>query len=325
MASFRTEIKLEPSRSAINHADSIVTIGSCFSDSIGNKLLQNKFLTAVNPLGTIYHPIGIAKSVGNALKGEINPNHFTHHRERWFHFDFHSRFSGADKEELRRKLEAAQADLKDAVLQAKWILITAGTAWGYKRISSGETAVNCCQAPGKEFEKRLYSIGEMTSSFQKMRDEIGRVNPSLQWILTVSPVRHLNDGLEGNAVSKSALRLFCHQLTFENVFYFPAYEIMTDDLRDYRFYSRDMIHPSEEAADYIWEKFSEQFFAKETADIMRRWQRVRKSLLHRPFNPSGASHEKFLNQMREELLLLQSSVDVKEELKRIEENLTRIK
>lgn len=317
MTSFRTEIKLEPSQSPVSHTDSIMTIGSCFSDSIGNKLLENKFITDVNPLGTIYHPLGIAQSILNALKGVIAQKHFIHHQDRWYHFDFHSRFSGSTKEELQSKLETAQAQVKKSILQAKWIVVTFGTSWGYVLKKSNDRVVNCHQVPGKEFEKQFYSIEEMEETFHYLYHIVEEVNPSLQWIFTVSPVRHLRDGMEGNAVSKSALRVLCHQLQNGGAFYFPAYEIMMDDLRDYRFYSRDRTHPSEEAIDYIWEKFSGQFFNKETTDILYRWCQVRKSLLHRPFNPEGKSYENFLKQVREELLALQNKIDVKEELKKL--------
>lgn len=183
--------------------------------------------------------------------------------------------------------------------------------------------VNCHQVAGNEFEKYLYEWEEMEEKMGYVLHRIREQNPSLQWLFTVSPVRHTRDGLEGNAVSKSALRLLCNQLHAGE--YFPAFEIMMDDLRDYRFYARDMIHPSEAAIDYIWDIFSERYFTRETTDILHRWSQVKKSLLHKPFNPIGKPYENFLNQVREELLALQNKIDVRKELKRIEESLLHLK
>jgi hypothetical protein len=197
------------------------------------------------------------------------------------------------------------------------ILVTYGTAWVYKRVDCGEIVSNCHKMPTKNFVKRLMKEDEIVQSFREMNATLLELNPNAKVIVTVSPVRHLKDGLEQNSVSKAILRTACNTMVtqFKNVEYFPAYELMMDDLRDYRFYKSDMIHPSEEAENYIWEKFGEKYFSEDTKNFIKKWESIVSALNHKAFHPSSHGHQIFLKDTLRRLEDLKTSVDVSEELR----------
>jgi hypothetical protein len=196
------------------------------------------------------------------------------------------------------------------------ILITYGTAWSYSRKDTGEAVANCHKLPQGNFQKRLLNSDEVVESFGLLFNRLRNLNPDISIILTLSPVRHLRDTLELNSVSKAVLRVACHHIAeqFESVEYFPAYEMMMDDLRDYRFYKSDMLHPTEDAEDYIWDKFSEKYFTSETKTFLKEWGSVLAALAHRPFHPASEAHQRFLKETLKKLEGLKSSVDVREEI-----------
>lgn len=305
MEQFRTELPIIPAPSLIDHAMRIVTTGSCFSDNIGQKLSESKFRVNVNPLGTCYNPISIHKGL---MMNKPDENLFVESQGTYRHFDFHSKFAGGSKDEVRdaivKQLPTHESNI---------VLITYGTSWVYKHKATDKVVANCHKRPQSEFEKVLLTVEDIVMSFAELR---GFLEPGQRVIITLSPVRHIKDTLELNSVSKSILRHAIHEIkaNFLNVDYFPAYEIMMDDLRDYRFYEADMIHPSQVAIDYIWEKFGERYFSKETRDINAKWEKISKSLNHRVFNEGTEQHKKFLGGVLKELEEVSEKLDVRKEI-----------
>jgi hypothetical protein len=305
MEQFRTELTIVP-KPMIHHGSSIATMGSCFSDNIGQKLAENKFNVVVNPLGTCYNPLSIHKGL---LMTKPDEDLFIESNGAWRHFDFHSKFFATTKEELRELLRKLLPVPKQDLF-----IITYGTSWVYKHKATGKIVANCHKRPQNEFEKILLTTQQIIESFEELRTSIKQ-----KVILTLSPVRHIKDTLELNTVSKSILRHAIHQL--KDAEYFPAYEIMMDDLRDYRFYDRDLIHPSAVAIDYIWQKFGEKYFSKDTRELNEKWQKVLRSLNHRVFRDRSAEHKKFLAGVLGELKSLNDVLNVSEEIKEIEDRI----
>ncbi|QCR21004.1 GSCFA domain-containing protein [Pontibacter sp. SGAir0037] len=305
---FRTEVQVAPSSLNLSLHSNVVTIGSCFADVIGSKLRQNKVEALVNPFGTIFNPLSASLLIA-AASGKSYPfeDHLVQHQGIWFAYDLHSSLSSPSKAELlltiARRVQLTQASLQKADL----LILTLGTAVGYKLNSTGDLVANCHKLPAKQFTRHLLSAEEIVTSLDKINALLQPINPTLKVLLTVSPVRHLKETIEVNTVSKAILRVACHQLTarHENMLYFPAYEIMLDDLRDYRFYKRDMIHPSEEAEDYIWQKFTAAYFNKDFNMFMQEWGKMKRALSHKAFHPASEAHQTFLRNTLKQLKELQ--------------------
>lgn len=314
---FRTEIKLEKSALGISLKQEILTAGSCFSDAIGIKLAENKFPVLINPFGTSYNPISIHKTLRAALNGALPLSHsYFEHGGIYSHYDFHSEFSHPDKSVVEDNVKSAIQTAHRFVKDTHWIIITYGTAWVYKRTETNDIVSNCHKMPSQNFTKELLTEKKIIESFEGLYQNLKAVNPSCRIMLTVSPVRHIKDSLQLNSVSKAILRTTCHILSelHPNVVYFPSYEIMMDDLRDYRFYKSDMLHPSVDAEEYIWEKLSEAYFDKTTLDFLTRWKPIYTALQHRPFHAQSDSHQKFLKQLLADLKELNGTVNVEEEI-----------
>ena len=315
--SFRTEIELLPHPVKLNHPDPILTIGSCFSDTVGQKLKENKFKVTANPFGTTYNPLSIFRHIHRCISCSYPPeNSYALSQGLYCNLHFHSSFNNVARETVQKQIEQAIDTAHNKLSDTKWLVITLGTAWAFKEINTGDIVANCHKIPMKNFTRELMSVDEITDSFHAMHRELLAANPHIKLILTVSPVRHLKDGLEGNTISKSILRLACDKITkaFSNVTYFPSYEIMLDDLRDYRFYKRDFIHPSEEAVDYIWESFAQAYFSRETRQLLKEWEGLQKSIAHRPFNPKSETYHKFLLNTLEKINQLNGPLDLQDEL-----------
>lgn len=325
MKLFRTPLKPVPSPKKITLHDAVLTMGSCFAEGIGSRLHQNKFRTSVNPFGTVYNPLSIHHLLEMVLENSPVPEQgFIGSRGMWYHYDFHSVFSGSSQHELSLSIEETVRKQNQLLPEIKWLILTYGTAWIYERKDTGALVANCHKVPNDQFRKRLVREQELVDSFRRLHQKLSRVAPELNILLTVSPVRHLKDTHELNQVSKSVLRTTCHTLTeaFSNVTYFPAYEIMMDDLRDYRFYKADMIHPSDEAEAYIWSLFADTFFNDRTKELINRWQEIQTALNHKPFHPGSEDHRKFLRNMLKKLKALPEEMDVSGEVNRILNDLT---
>ncbi len=324
MNSFRTELSPTPEKSKIDHPSRILTIGSCFSDSIGNKLKENKFETLVNPFGTVYNPVSIHELLTHACVQTYPPkNTHVYHQGLYFNYQFHSKFFAEQEAELTRKIRVAIDGCHQFIKDSRVLIITYGTAFVYQRIDTHEIVANCHKMPGSEFKKRLLGIEEIVSSFGSM-NKIIKDNLSIEKIiLTVSPVRHLKDSLELNSLSKSALRVACQKIVdqFPMTEYFPSYEIMMDDLRDYRFYKADMIHPTELAEDYIWKKFSLTYFSKSTVELLKLWDGIKKAISHRPLQATSSSHKAFIEETIVRLEELREQIDIEEELSQLKSQL----
>jgi len=320
MAGFRTELSVNSSPVSIDHRAGTITIGSCFADAIGQQLINHKFATLANPFGPVYNPISIHKLLYNAANlCAPDPEQLIQVGELWAHPDYHSRFCRSSAEEVIQAINESTTITNGALAGCGAVVITYGTAIVFESVSTGEVVANCHKLPGKFFRQRLLTIEEIEADFRKIYATLRRQGVG-QFILTVSPVRHLKDTLEINGVSKSLLRLACHRIstTEQNTTYFPAYEIMMDDLRDYRFYAEDMIHPSGVAETYIWQKFSDAYFSKATRELILKWDDIYKALQHRPFHPEGEGYMRFLNDVKAKLISLSPQLDVSSELRSIE-------
>jgi len=317
MNHFRTVVSPGASPQNMGFSDRILTIGSCFADAIGTRLKLNRLKVLANPFGNLYNPHSIHNAVRYALYNEFPAAHTFLERDGvCFNYNFHSEVSDVNQHNLSGKLKEITGAAHYHLAASEWIIITYGTAWVYERKETGEIVANCHKVPNNHFTKSLLSPQEITDSFGKLHNELKKFNPGLKIILTVSPVRHIKDTLELNSVSKAVLRTACHAVagSFSDVSYFPSYEIMLDDLRDYRFYKADMIHPSDVAEDYIWEKFGETYFAQDVKTFLSQWSEIQQAINHRPFHPSSPAHQSFLRETLKRLESLRDTIDVEPEV-----------
>lgn len=306
---FRTEVEIIPAKNKISYTNQLITLGSCFSDNIGQRLSNAFFPVDVNPFGVLFNPV----SIKNGLEILIINKIFTEKEifkqgSLWSSFSHSTLFSSVDKSEclnnINHRIEAASSGLR----RADFLLITFGTAWVYELITSGEVVSNCHKLPAKNFVRKRLTVDEIVTAYSDVLMKLHQLNPHLQVIFTVSPIRHWKDGAHENNLSKSILLMAIEQINkqFDFAVYFPAYEIQMDELRDYRFYAPDMLHPSETAIDYIWEKFSLTYFSAETQQIKTELEQWRAMLNHRPIHQSSQEYNLFLlslEKKKEELML----------------------
>ena len=292
-------MKTGENRSWLHHSDSVVLLGSCFSDNMGGKMHGALINALVNPMGTLYNPMSIASGVQRLI--ECRPmagQELFMQSGVWNSYDFHSRYSMPDKQvtldRMNQRIELGHKTLR----QAQLLTITLGTAIVYRLRSTGQVVANCHKVPQHEFERKMASVPEMAQVLDGMLTALHQFNPNLRIIFTVSPIRHIADGLDVNSLSKASLRvaiqnaIVSHQ---EYCDYFPAYEIMLDDLRDYRFYTSDMVHPSDVAVEYIWQAFQATYLDDRSALAVARCERVHKRLQHRPMSANRETVERFNN------------------------------
>ncbi len=313
---FHTELTPELLPVPIRFTDRIVTIGSCFAEVMGHQLSDHKLAVTSNPFGTIFNPVSIHKVIALALSGDQPDEQlYVERNSAWFHYDFHSSLWAHSRAELTEQLMTRLRVVKEALTRADWVILTLGTAVVYRHIETEQVVANCHKMPGALFEKYLYASDHVRDTLTKLIKTLRRANPAGQVLLTVSPVRHTRDTLPLNQVSKSTLRVISHELTVWNPFvhYFPAYELMVDDLRDYRFYEADLIHPNSMAHDYIFEKFAGSAFDAELRHFIAEWNGIRKSLAHRPLQ-GGTAYRQFLTKLLTRLEALPVGVDVSAEL-----------
>ncbi len=297
---FRTKVELPVGQGEIRHSDPILLWGSCFAENIGKLLTDNKFHCDVNPFGILYNPLSIAKSVSLLLDNKVySAADLRFDKGIWYSLMHHSSFSSADQSECLEKINFRMAKGREMLGKAKWIIFTWGTARVYEWKENGEVVGNCHKLPDRLFTRRLLEVEEIVSAFASLLGRIRQVNPEVQFLFTVSPIRHAKDGMHGNQLNKAVLLLAIERLCqlFSSCHYFPSYEIMLDELRDYRFYADDMLHPTPLAVSYIWECFCESFFTADTLRVMKEWQDIRKGLEHRPFDAKSTAYYTFLSQI----------------------------
>ena len=286
-------------KNRINYNSKLVLLGSCFSKNIGNKLTYFKFQTHQNPFGILFHPKAIENLITNAInKKEYVSKDLIFQDERWHSFDAHSNLSSSNQEILLKKLNSSVQATNKKLKKATHIIITLGTSWVYRSIETGAVVANCHKIPQKKFSKELLSIVEINKSLKTIISLLKSINKDINVLFTVSPIRHLKDGFIENTQSKSHLIAAIHNIIdCKNVSYFPSYEIMMDELRDYRFYSEDMIHPNKIAINYIWEKFNETWFEENTGSIMKEIELIQKGMAHKPFDKNSEKHQNFLQNL----------------------------
>ena len=321
--SFRTELDITGRFPSIHHGKPIFLIGSCFSDNMGGLLNRYRFNTCLNPFGISYNPVSISKQLMRIVNDEdFHEEDFISCNGGWNSFDLHGSFLSLTPEEAQKKANESKNSARKVLSEASHLIITLGTAWVYRLISSGEIVNNCHKIRSDEFEKELLSVDQVSTSLEDALRSVKALNPSLEIVLTLSPVRHLKDGFQENSISKSILRLAIEQMVNgELAHYFPAYEIMMDDLRDYRFYDQDLVHPSNEAIEYIWTKFCRAIISEKSREWMEDIEKLNRALEHRPFNPELKEHQMFL----QSTLTLATELYSKHQLPGLEANIRELK
>jgi hypothetical protein len=295
-----TSVPISRSNYPISYDSEIFSLGSCFAENMSRKFDHFQFRNAANPFGILFHPLALEKFLRFASeekKFEISD--IFSHNERWHSFDAHSDLSHPDAEKLLSNLNEAISSTAQKLETATHFITTLGTAWVYRQKASGSFVANCHKVPQREFSKELLPADAVSESIANIANLISKSNPNAQIIFTVSPVRHLKDGFTENQRSKSHLISGLHSAVErrENCHYFPSYEIVMDELRDYRFYAPDMLHPNQVAIDYIWEKFAQAWISPNAGRDMSEVDAIRKSLAHKPFNAQSEQHRKFVRQL----------------------------
>ncbi len=294
---FRTVIDIKSFDRKIDHSSRILSLGSCFADNIARRMQRAKFRVEASPTGILFNPESIARAVERFAASESPAREeLRHDGERYFGYDFHSAFADADPERALAAMREAARRGADALRRADTVIITFGTAWIYRLRENGEVVANCHKQPQSLFARELLAADRIADRYAKLLE--GPLADK-HVIFTVSPVRHLGDGAERNSLSKAVLRVAVGELAsrFPDADYFPSFEIMNDELRDYRFYADDMTHPSQTAVDYIWERFGATAFAESARRAAERAERIAEAAEHRPFDPRGETHRNFCRAM----------------------------
>ncbi|MGB1243362.1 MAG: GSCFA domain-containing protein [Chitinophagales bacterium] len=305
---FRTEINIPPSLQKITHRSKSLFIGSCFTENIGNQMQKLKFTSMVNPFGILYNPLSINTCLQRLLtKKPFTTKELHHFNEQWHSWEHHGRFSDSDPNQCLKDIHQEQNSASDFLKQADYLLLTLGTAFVYQWKESGQIVANCHKIPQKQFEHYRVSTSEIVNTLLPTLQQIQEINPQLQIIFTLSPIRHWKNGAIDNQISKASLLVAIHELKakLKNAHYFPAYEIMMDDLRDYRFYESDMLHPTSMAIDYIWEKFQGVYLGEKTKQLMLQVKKILNAKNHRPRNPKSEAHQKFLQKQLRQIEALE--------------------
>lgn len=339
---FRTKVNIRPFRHKIDYSMNGLSIGSCFAENMASKLRMAKFRIESNPFGVLYNPYTVADTLDSLNTAKVfTEEDLVREGDLWSSFSFHGSFSSTDPGKALEAMNEAVLQGREALAKADYVILTFGTAWVYelnpdygaKDEDGGESLImrakrivremarprivaNCHKFPAKAFSRRRLSVGEIVDIYSILLDTVLKDKLVL---LSVSPVRHIKDGLEENNVSKSTLLLAVAELAakYENVDYFPAFEIVNDELRDYRFYKEDMVHPSDQAVEYVWQIFGETLFARKTAETVEEVRQIVAAAAHRPLNPESASHRRFLRSMLRKAEALQKkhpSIDLSREI-----------
>lgn len=308
---FSTQIPIAISDNPIDYNSKIMSLGSCFAVNIGQKFDYFKFSNTTNPFGILFHPLALERFVTYALSGkQFTDADVFEQNGLWHCFDAHSDLSHTDKLVLLSNLNTACTSANAEIKQASHLIITLGTAWVYRYIKTCNLVANCHKVPQREFIKELLSVDAISQSLNSIITQVLQINPNAHIIFTVSPVRHIKDGYTENQWSKANLISALHDVLKtenykQNTAYFPSYEIMMDELRDYRFYAEDMIHPSAVAIDYIWERFTTAYITPQAQETMKLADSIQKGLSHRPFNPDTPQHQQFLAKLNDKIIALQ--------------------
>lgn len=308
----QTKIPLEKqSKNLIDYESNILLLGSCFSENIGDKLAYFKYKNLQNPLGILFHPKAIETLIENVInKKEYSEEDIFFHNDQWHCFQVHSKLSNPSKDVFLNDLNKLIKLTNKQIQESTHIIITFGTAWVYRYNETNSIVANCHKVPQKQFSKELLTVNSISKSLDNLVSLIRGVNKNATVLFTVSPVRHIKDGFVENMKSKAHLITAIHQFLNRNgslneaEAYFPSYEIMMDELRDYRFYADDMIHPNLTAINYIWEKFQQIWISDKAYKIMDKISVIQQGLQHKPFNSNSESYKSFLDKLEAKKVLL---------------------
>ena len=299
---FITPVEFPKHKTEISYSHRLMSLGSCFSEHIGKLLTSHKFTCDINPFGVLYNPLSIA----NALTQICENHRYTTDSPEliesngWHSLMHHSTFSALNRETCIHQINQRLTKASNQLSQTDCLLLTFGSAYVYRLKETGQIVGNCHKLPNSYFTRELLTIEEITAVYTELIKHLQVLSPKLRIIFTVSPIRHLKDGMHGNQISKSTLLLAIDKLIEifpDTCFYFPSYEIMMDELRDYRFYADDMLHPTPLAVSYIWERFTECYFNSATLKIMNEWNGIMKALAHKPFQSDSDQYKTFLSQL----------------------------
>ena len=268
---------------------------------MGSLLADAKFHPDINPFGVLYNPLSISAALREVVAGKVyKEENLFFFRECWHSPMHHGFFSASTQEETLQHINVRLQQARKAMQQLDWLMLTFGTAYVYEQKETGKVVANCHKLPESNFNRRLLLVDEIVDEYTSLITSLAARNPNLKILFTVSPIRHIRDGMHANQLSKSTLLLAIDRLQQffpQHVFYFPSYEIVLDELRDYRFYADDMLHPSPLAVRYLWERFSETFFSADTKQIMAEVEDIRRDLAHKPFHPASEAYQRFLGQI----------------------------
>ena len=323
---FRYEFDIKPLAQPITHHKKIMLVGSCFTENIGEKLAKHKFCIHENPNGILFNPVSVAEALINIIEHkQYNEKDLFNYNEAWHSWQHHSRFSGISIEDALQKINDSTTAAHKFLKHADYLLITLGSSWVYaltdkaSNATVGTIAANNHKAPADWFVRRLLRPEQVAMVLTTMLDKLGIFNPDIKVIFTISPVRHLREGVIDNNRSKAVLIQSVHNLIeeLEKLYYFPAYELVIDDLRDYRFFAEDLVHPNYHATQYVWEKFVNSCMAEETKNLMQEIASINLAYNHKPFNSTSQQHKKFLQSYLEKTTKLKeqnSHLDFEKEL-----------
>lgn len=313
---FRTIIEqkeIQKSSEYIDYQSKIGLIGSCFVENIHKKLSYYKFRNWVNPYGILFNPKAIEKAISDIVRQKVyTKKDLVYENDSWHSLHHHSDFSDLEATTILDKINSRIKKTVSELKETKHLIVTLGTAWVYHHIATDQLVANCHKIPQKHFVKRILSVNEIVESLQNSIRLVQKINPEIHIILTLSPVRHLKDGMINNSQSKAHLLTAIHKVVADNnVGYFPSYEILMDDLRDYRFYASDMLHPNQSAIDYVWSIFKEVWISPKAYPIMEQVSQVQRGLLHKAFSPDSKQHKQFLDKLnkQKEILYKKYSID----------------
>ena len=294
----------------ITYKHNLLLVGSCFTEQIGNKLIHHKFSVLDNPNGILFNPVSIARAINSYISDKrYEAGDLFYNNELWGSWDHHTRFSSINIQTTLESINASQQRASAFIKKADWLLLTLGSAFVYEHTTVDnkggyeQVVANCHKVPADKFNRRLLEINEIKTVLGSMIDKVREVNRGVQFIFTISPVRHLREGFIENNRSKSALIQAVHSLVNDaDVFYFPAYELVIDDLRDYRFYAEDLVHPNYAATNYVWDKFKLACIDEQSQQLMKEVAVIMAARNHKPFNPLSEQHKKFLKANLEKIL-----------------------
>jgi hypothetical protein len=309
---FKLTYQFEPNPSLLQLSDSVLTIGSCFAQNMGELLVQHKFNASINPSGILFNPMSISQNLRNYLHPEDfeKSNSLFFHQELWHSWQHHGKISGSQEAEIKQEIDSIHASANEQLKKAKFLIITWGSAFVFEHKEFKKVVANCHKVPNTQFHKRLLEPKEIVEDYRKLIHQIEAINPHIQVIWSISPVKYLKDGLHQNNLSKSVLFLALNQLLqeFPKHYYFPAFELVQDELRDYRFYEADFAHPTQQAIQYVWEQFITHCIHSKTADILPKIAEITQAMQHRPLHPETEAFQKFRLVQTEKIRKLQQEI-----------------